>query len=200
MPYKYTRSRHLSLEELNEILEKTPQEWLKALTILLYYSGMRISEALNLKREDITLTPDEIIIKVETLKRRRSIGPYMPERIIPLPRNLPFINILARYLENASNGKLWNYSRKTVWLYMKRIKKDISPHLFRHDRLYMLSMNPEITPFDLRDWAGWSDLRPAENYIQISGQRTRRISKILNVIEQRKIWHEEKEKLDSEGN
>lgn len=185
MPYKYTRTRHLTLEELSEILERTPQTWLKALIVLLYYSGMRISEALNLKREDIVITQDEIVIRVETLKRRRSIGPYMPERIIPLPRSLPYMDILAEYLEAASNGKLWNYSRKTVWLYMKRVKGDISPHLFRHDRLYMLSMNPEITPFDLRDWAGWSDLRPAENYIQISGQRTRRISKILSSTETR---------------
>jgi integrase len=48
---------------------------------------------------------------------------------------------------------------------LKALNPNLSPHAFRHSRLQDLA-DRGTTPWELRDWAGWRDTRPAETYVQ----------------------------------
>jgi len=114
----------------------------KALLELLYASGMRISELINLKMEDVALT--DRIIKV--------LGKGSKERLVPIGRQAK--DSLHRYLIEYRNSYLQKknkesdfffishnclpLTRQFVWQIVKKriaqtsIIKNVSPHTMRH--------------------------------------------------------------------
>ena len=59
-----------------------------------------------------------------------------------------------------------------MWQKLKALNPKVSPHAFRYSRLQDLA-DRGATSWELRDWAGWADTRPAEAYVQRSGRTTR---------------------------
>ena len=136
----------LSVEEVNQIIESinlTDKNGLrnKSIILLLYSSGLRVSELINLKLTNLFL--DDDIIKI--------FGKGNKERLVPIGKIAK--SILIEYIEEArhknckknnSNGSIFltnrgkGLSRKTVWNIIKlislqsKVNKKISPHTFRH--------------------------------------------------------------------
>ncbi len=134
----------LSLEEVEKIFNCIDESVLgirdRAMLELLYSSGLRISELINLKTNDIFLN-DEII---------RVFGKGSKERIIPVGSSA--INWLNRYFNESRpliskshsyniiflNSKGKKLSRMGVWKIIHNytikanIKKNVHPHTFRH--------------------------------------------------------------------
>ncbi|WP_338028379.1 tyrosine-type recombinase/integrase [Crassaminicella indica] len=100
-----------------------------AIVTLLAYSGLRISEALNLKLEDINLTAREIIVKSGKGDKERIV--YIGEKIV---------NALKSYLsERVDHGNYLFNSRQSERLNRSRINQvfnkfsnKITPHKLRH--------------------------------------------------------------------
>jgi integrase/recombinase XerD len=119
----------------------------KTLLYLLYISGLRVSEAVNIKLSDIYLREARVNIK----------GKGGKTRVIPLPPNS--IHVISAYISQARphlvpkkyipfhedylfptirQGKVQPLSRQTAWAIVKKavhkanIDKKISPHTFRH--------------------------------------------------------------------
>jgi len=112
----------------------------KAILETLYASGMRVSEAVNLKTDNVNLEIGFL----------RCIGKGNKERVIPLGKKA--IGSIQRYLEAARPGLLGKktseflflsrlgkkISRQSLWKMLKnyaklaRIKKTIGPHILRH--------------------------------------------------------------------
>jgi len=184
--YKFKRDKLTSLEEVREMIKKAEEPWLKAIIAFLYVFGCRISEALELRVGDVHILKEgkNLILEVELpylKKKDKPEGPY--EKLHILRANInetPILTpFLKYYLNIRKNAELYErvfpYSRKTVWKKMKNLNENISPHVFRHDRLTKLAIK-YADPFLLKYWAGWEDLRPAQNYVEELQYRKRLLS------------------------
>ncbi len=118
----------------------------KVMLYLLYASGMRVSELINIRIDQIEF--DTGFIKLE--------GKGGKERTVPLPKNI--LDLLLFYIENIRKkiigkrgGDRFNYlfigkyqnkikplTRQSLWIILKKmlidagITKNISPHSLRH--------------------------------------------------------------------
>jgi integrase/recombinase XerD len=143
---------YLTNTEISALLEATGKDLSarglrnRVIIYLLYASGMRVSELIHLKIDQIDFTTGFI----------RLLGKGNKERSIPLPGNIltlireyldtVYPALLPRNLSKTTNLLFPSYakdqvkalSRQNIWIILKRlmkvanIQKDISPHSLRH--------------------------------------------------------------------
>lgn len=171
--YKFRRTEETTHAEILEIIQATPKPWLKGLAAFLYLYGCRVSEALNLTPNDVFIEGKYLIARIGVLKRRKKTNaPYADiSHLIHVPLTAPFVKeYLLPYLASRGNqALLFNVSRQAVWESLKELNPNISPHIFRHDRLMKLALKG-ASESELKDFAGWTDTRPASNYIRSTGR------------------------------
>ena len=107
--------------------------------------GCRISEAHTLRKRKVWTDERSLVLEIGVLKRRDTRkGPYenVPH-LIHVSLNSPFVKeYILPYLEviQDRDRKLFPRTRQAVWYKLKKLMADISPHVFRHDRLMKLAM------------------------------------------------------------
>jgi len=162
-------------EEFVKLMNATDDLQFKTLLGILYESGARIGEILNLKIQNVEFNDygAKLYIKGKT-----------GQRVVPI---VWFANMLRQYIEAHpfkhdpeapvwycyKNGKFEALSYNAFRIKLKRlckkagINKRIYPHLFRHSRLTELAKQlPEQT---LKLLAGWAaDSKMAKTYIHLS--------------------------------
>lgn len=125
----------LSKEEIIRLIQVTKNLKHRVCITLLYSSGLRIGELLNLRLKDLDF--DRNLLRVEMSKGRK-------DRYVPLAKSiLPMLkNYLNTYepkfylIENDINNT--KYAQTTVRTFLKRnleiaqIKKHVTPHTLRH--------------------------------------------------------------------
>ena len=142
-------------KEFLENLKKVKDNKLKLAFSLGFYQCMRISEALNLKREDINLNTNFIHIKQSKGKKDRII-PIM-SLIRPKLRYLP-INIGKRWLQKIIKKYFGNikfhtlrHSGATFYLNDKNIDIRFIQQLLGHSRLNTTQIYTHINPKQLQN-------------------------------------------------
>lgn len=169
----------LLLEQPDTSTEKGIRD--KAMLELLYATGMRVSELLALKMEDIHLSMNYLICK----ERNK-------ERVIPFGREaeLALKEYLGKSREKFTRGQESAYlftncsgapmSRQGFWKIIKAyvqkagIKKDITPHTLRHSFGAHLVQNGA----DLRavqEMMGHADISTTQLYMDMNVRRVREI-------------------------
>lgn len=173
---------YLTEEEINKLLDVEVEDAFsarnKALLELLYSSGLRISELVNLELKSIDF--DDCIIRV--------FGKGSKERIVPM--NDYAIEALEDYLDNYRalmiKNEINNYvflnnhgkmmTRQGVFKMLKKecllkdIRKNISPHTLRHTFATHLLQNGA----DLRviqEILGHSDISTTQIYTHVSNEK-----------------------------
>lgn len=142
------------------------------LCLFLWNTGVRISEALSVKVDDIDLMAKAM--RVTTLKRTNHI------RVIPIQNG--FVGEIALWinLKGTKRGDyLFNISRKTAYNYVRKacniagIFDDRShPHSFRH--AYAVNCILHSVPVTvLQQWLGHRDITKTLIYTQILAQDTK---------------------------
>lgn len=122
----------LMKEEINQIIENIPNNKHKIIISLIYSSGLRISELINLKKEDINLINNTIHIKqakgkkdritILSKKVKKSIQEYICKT-----------NFKTKYLFEGRRGKYTKSSiQRTLKKASKPLNKDVTPHMLRH--------------------------------------------------------------------
>lgn len=168
----------LSIDEVSELIEIEPKDNFtyrnRCILELLYSSGLRISELVSLKLENINL--GDAVIKV--------MGKGSKERIIPL--NDYTIEFLDRYIKEVRPAMMKGYqtdfvflnnhgkvlSRQAVFLMIKKraeeigLKKDVSPHTLRHSFATHMLQNGADIRF-IQELLGHSDVATTEIYTHI---------------------------------
>jgi integrase/recombinase XerD len=169
--------RLLSPEEVNNLIDATssvPQPRSsrdRALLEVVYSTGMRVSEAINLRLTDIDLELNEVRCMGRGNRSRKS--PLLPRAV----------QALREYLENARVELLGNVStdfvflnpqgtkltRQAVWLmtrqYAKtaRIEGEVTPHTLRHSRAaHMLGDGQDV--HRVQEWLGHANLATTQMY------------------------------------
>ena len=124
--YKKKITRQMNYEEFKEKIDSLPIDRQAFLSIL-FFAGVRVSEALALTSEDISCTSDTIYIQFFRLKGSKQTDPT------PLPR--------ADALEwlCGQEGKLFDFCRSTGYRIVKGVFPEMYPHFFRMNRITKIS-------------------------------------------------------------
>lgn len=124
----------LSKEQIIDLLRCTKNLKHRAILAMIYSAGLRISELLNLKLENIDIDRRQIIVKNSKGRRDRVI--ILAESFIPLLLN--YVNSYAPktyFVEGPTEEK---YSAESIRAFLRKsciaanIKKRVTPHTLRH--------------------------------------------------------------------
>ncbi|MDD4939345.1 MAG: site-specific tyrosine recombinase XerD [Candidatus Omnitrophica bacterium] len=159
----------------------------KAVLETLYATGMRVSEAVNLKTQNVNLDVGFL----------RCIGKGNKERIIPLGKKA--IGSIKRYIGSARAEQLKKkeseflflsrlgkkISRQSLWKMIKkyakqaRIKKPIKPHILRHSfATHLLERGADLR--SVQEMLGHANISTTQIYTHVSGERLKAIHKMYH--------------------
>jgi len=95
----------------------------RTFALMLYYTGCRITEGLNITNKNIDYTRKGVVIR--TLKGRSDKKRY---RFVPLPdgflEKLDDVHHIKDIVKKQPNGNLWSFGRTTAW----RAIQNPTPH------------------------------------------------------------------------
>jgi len=155
----------------------------KVLVAMLCLTGARISELLNVTIYDFEvkeeLGREFCVVRLVRKKSRRGI----PERKVPIPVDDPLFTLVARHLASLKNVPtiypFYSFNnpqrpidRVRAWRIIKKLNPDVWCHLARH--YYLSEKAPDLGDYGLVQVAGWSDSRPAKDYIHLDWRSSAR--------------------------
>lgn len=159
-------------------IQQEPDTLNRAFCLTLFYTGCRISEALNLTAGRVDLTEKALIF--ETLKRRRR-GYF---RAVPIPDSL--CELLRQSLSGAEpTSRVWNFSRATGYRLMKACMAEAGisgamacPKGLRHG-MAVACLTQKIPLPTVQKWMGHARLETTAIYLDVSGDEERDLAKRL---------------------
>ena len=170
----------LTKEEIKKLIDVTQNIKHRLIIKLLYGCGLRVSELINLKKEDFNF--NENLLKIKLAKGRK-------DRFVKIPNSLK--EEISKYIDlvnsdfvfgSARGGKL---TTKTIQLIIKNaakkadIKKEVYPHLLRHSfATHLLEQGIDLRI--IQKLLGHSDIKTTQIYTQISQQSIKNIKSPLD--------------------
>ena len=118
--------KFITYDELNKLLENAENYRDKLVIKFLFYTGVRVSELIKIKKNDIIF--EEGFVKV--------YGKGGKERIVPIPKEL--LNELKNYINKINTENIFPLSSRQVERIIKYIakkagiSKKVTPHVLRH--------------------------------------------------------------------
>lgn len=176
----------VSIKEIEEMLHNnlTPLE--HVIMELLYSCGLRVSELVNLKTNDIDLSSKyvrcfgkgskERIIPIGEIAKK-AVTEYMPERDFLVKK----YNLNTKLLLIQNSGRL--ITRQDVYTFIhaqgKLIHKNISPHTLRHSfATHILENGADLRV--VQELLGHSDVSTTQLYTHISKKRLKDVYFSIN--------------------
>lgn len=171
----------ITIKEIDEILEIELNELQEVIIELLYSCGLRVSELVNLKINDIDLKSKYV----------RCFGKGSKERIIPMgakalskiEKYLPHRDFVMQKYDMTTKKLLMNESgrlinRQDVYNLIrncgKSIQKKISPHTLRHSfATHLLENGADLRV--VQELLGHSDVSTTQLYTHISKKRLKEV-------------------------
>lgn len=168
-----------TVKEVLEIAEGIDKDRDRALFVLAYLTAGRIKEIIrkenraSIRKNDLRITMEggrEVLV----IDMRNQKNKDRERKEIPVPLDLEenalFWNMVIPYINTLSNdGELFPIAYKTAYEILDNLI-GWNPHWFRHIRLTHLVTVYGYREHQLTMYAGWSDPRPAKNYLQMRWQ------------------------------
>ena len=176
----------IGTEEVSDLLKKPEGKKLslrdRAILEIIYSSGLRASEAINIKMGDINFEAGFITI----------IGKGSKERVVPI--NEPTLITIKKYIEEsrpeilkhrnsqflflAKGGK--PMTRQRLWqiikMYSKQLSIEMSPHTLRHCfASHLLEGGADLLA--LQKMLGHTDISTTQIYTKVTPERLKKIHK-----------------------
>lgn len=166
----------LSRIEIQKILNSTRNRKHKLLLALAYGSGLRVSEAVSLKVEDLDLS--ELTIHIKQAKGQKDRITVIPEKLVSGLKKMISGKVQKDYLF-ASNrgGKLTTRTAQKVFhnaLKVSKIKKIATFHSLRHSFATHLLENGVDTRY-VQELLGHHNIRTTQRYTQVTNPRLKNI-------------------------
>jgi len=172
----------LTPEEVKKLIKNTKNIKHQLILKLLYGCGLRISEIINLKKEDINLK--EELIKISLGKRKKG-------RFVKIPRSAK--EELEHYIKLNKSDILFpsshdkTLSKKTIGKIVQNaakkagIKKRVYPHLLRHSfATHLLEQGTDLKV--IQKLLGHSDIKTTQIYTQISHASIKKVKSPLDSL------------------
>ncbi len=189
-PPKVPRSlpKALTKEEVRKLLSVISplRKRDRLIVLLLYGTGLRVSELCNLKIKDIDLDRGIAVVRG---------GKGAKDRMVPIPE--PIIREIREYLAARKDGSEYllveekrdnkdKISPKTVWYLLNRYGKKagikVTPHMLRHSfATHMLENGVDIRV--IQEILGHSNLSTTQIYTKVTVEHLKRAQKKAKLIE-----------------
>lgn len=167
---KYSRTETIDVRRMKRLIERCPSLDYKALFALLWLTGCRISEALNLKKSDFSLRGGELVIKLKRLKRKDGL---VSEVCLPLE----VCHYILQHLQRVKS-KVWTFSRVDAWKMLKSLDNGLTLHDFRRHRCNFMAEN-KATLWQMLSFFGWKSTSTPLKYLESKGALGRELSPLL---------------------
>ncbi len=169
----------ISREKIKEMIESCDNLKHKLIVKLLYSSGLRLQELINLKREDIDFDRNLLVVKK---------GKGKKDRVTIISENLK-IDLLKYYSKSKFKtdyifeGRKGKYTKKSVQKVLEKLGRKISikvtPHILRHSfATHLLEQGTDIRY--IQKLLGHSSVKTTEIYTHVS---TKDLSKIKSPLD-----------------
>ena len=176
----------ISLKEVEEILHSDLTELQAVMVELLYSCGLRVSELVNLKINDIDMNSKYVRCFGKGSKERiipigkkalEALNKYIPQRDLLIKK----YNLSSKKLLILNDGRLAN--RQDVYSFIhargKLIHKNISPHTLRHSfATHLLENGADLRV--VQELLGHSDVSTTQLYTHISKKRLKDVYFSIN--------------------
>ena len=161
----------LSKEEIQQILGVTDNLKHRFIIIMLYSCGLRRSELVNIRLQDID--SKRRLLKVRDAKGRK-------DRYVPLSSSI--LKVMAQYYHKEQPAE-WlfegqvgrQYSVESVWSVVKKaaksagIKRNVYPHIFRHSfATHHLEQGTDLR--FIQEWLGHYSSKTTEIYTHVTNK------------------------------
>lgn len=170
----------LTIEELKKLIEITYNPKHRLIIKLIYGTGLRVSEVINLNKKDVNF--EEGLIKVELGKGKKDRFVKLPKSIVEELDHFSSLGNSEYLFESQRGGKL---TTKTVELILANnakkagIKKRVYPHLLRHSfATHLLEQGTDLKI--IQKLLGHSDIKTTQIYTQISQASIKNIKSPLD--------------------
>lgn len=145
---------YIQEDEIIDILSKCHvifDDYTKVICIvkLLFFSGMRPKELVNLKREDINLDKQEIIVKnTKTFKARKI---FIPQDVV--------VTIKAVFGNEPEKTNAFNTTEANVYYYFKKINETFKPSVKLYPYLGRHCVSSDTEILTEMGWKKWNELK-----------------------------------------
>ena len=148
----------------------------RTFALMLYYSGCRISEALEVTTGRIKYEREGVVFR--TLKRKKQSF-----RFVPLPSpfldKLDDVHHIKDFVEKEPDKKVWSFNRKTGWSAIKSVMEkagikgaQATAHGLRHS-FVIAHQQIKTPPHMIQEWLGWSSTQMLGVYGRAFGNEER---------------------------
>jgi len=172
----------LTTSEIKRLIENTSNIKHKLIIKLLYGCGLRVSEIVNLKKEDINFEEELIHLKLSKSKKDRFVKiPYSMKE--GLKNYCKLINSEILFQSNRGGKLSKDTIQKIVQNSAKKagIKKRVYPHLLRHSfATHLLEQGTDLRI--IQKLLGHSDIKTTQIYTQISQASIKKVKSPLDNI------------------
>ncbi len=174
---------YLSPEEVCLLITSTDNLKHKAILMTIYAGGLRISEVINLKVEDIR--SDQHHIRIQGGKGKKDRTTLLASRLLVILRKYVKQYRPSHYLFEGQTGG--QYSARSIQNFMSKAVKNsgirhATPHTLRHSFATHLVQNGTDITY-VKDLLGHGSLKTTEIYLHISPKELRNISSPLDKLD-----------------
>lgn len=170
-----TEQNIMSRQETEDMILDADTKCDKALIAILWNTGHRISEILELERSDIWYDDKWIWFRLKVGKRRLEFI-----HTIKIPRRAMFVSYIVDYHSELNDNKLFDFTRQYVDYKLKKLNPRASAHKFRHSLATRLA-EKGANRYQLDAFFGWSEKGNTSGIYVSKG--TALIEGIANMIE-----------------
>ncbi len=169
----------LSKEEISRMLEATLNLKHRLVLMFLYYTGIRLSEIVNLRWEDMDFQRGMIHLKAAKGEKERVI--FLHDK---LKKFIEYFNIKDGGFVFLSNlGK--KYDKRTIQVIVRnaakkaKITKTVSPHTLRHSfATHLLEAGADIR--HIQKLLGHSNLQTTQIYTHVANKDIKKLAVLLD--------------------
>lgn len=171
---KYTKSNIkiiIRFDDFKKLFYIAPNMEQKTWITLLWLTGGRPEEILELEKKDITIHPEHITVSISTKKQFKTTHFILQKRnlFIRIPSVEPWIETLQRHINRLNRELLFSFSIRTGYnivskLGEKALRLNICPYNFRHSRMTLLA-EQGATMDELKRFKGSSTDTSVKPYI-----------------------------------
>jgi site-specific recombinase XerD len=170
----------LTIEEMKRLIENTSNIKHRLIIKLLYGCGLRVSEIINLKTEDVNF--EEHLIHIRLAKGKKDRFVKIPSSMKGELKNFSQLNGAKVLFSSNRGGKL---TTATIQAILKNsakkanIQKRVYPHLLRHSfATHLLEQGTDLRI--IQKLLGHSDIKTTQIYTQISQASIKNIKSPLD--------------------
>ena len=172
----------LTAEDIKKLIKNTSNVKHKLIIKMLYGCGLRVSEIINLKKEDLNFEEDLVHIRLAKGKKDRFVK--IPNSVKDeLIKFTDFYNERYLFFSNRG-GKLTSATIQAILKNAAKragIKKRVYPHLLRHSfATHLLEQGTDLRI--IQKLLGHSDIKTTQIYLQISQASIKNVKSPLDSL------------------